>query len=77
MRRGWGDRVILPRLLGLNWRLGSSISSSKTKIQIGRRYREAENCRAATELSCERPVEPCARECARWRALGVVMSGEL
>ncbi|TEB04112.1 hypothetical protein FA13DRAFT_1723367 [Coprinellus micaceus] len=37
---------------------GSSIWSSKTKIQTERRHKEAESCRAATELSCERPVEP-------------------
>lgn len=30
---------------------------------------EAENCRAATELSCERPVEPGVRVCVKWRAL--------
>lgn len=57
-------------LLVLSLTLGSSILSPKTKMQTRRRRCKVASCRAATELSCERPVEPRVQEYGRLRAFG-------
>lgn len=44
--------------------LGSPISSPKTRLK---QCKLAVSCRAATGLSYERPVVPCAQVCG-WRA---------